>query len=297
MTDFVATRPVRPASLLVVGAGLIGTSVGLAASSRGLPVTLLDEDPQAVAVAVARGAGRPASDRDEPADLAVLAVPPSRVPEVLRGVQDRGSAKVYTDVASVKAPILAGAGAVGCDLASFVPGHPMAGSERSGPAAATADLFAGRTWVVCPGQGTDAAAVGAVLGLVDLCGATPVLLGPQAHDRAVAAVSHTPHLVAGALAAVLARVPVDDLRLAGPGVVDTTRIAAGDPGLWTQILGHNAAEVAVVAEAVAAELQRAVAALTAQPPDLTVLTELLTAGHAGREALTAARPLGRVAVG
>ncbi|WFE28144.1 prephenate dehydrogenase [Solwaraspora sp. WMMD791] len=292
MTELVAVPATRPASLLVVGTGLIGTSIALAARSGGLRVALADTEPAALAAAVARGAGRAAADTDPPADLAVLAVPPDRVPGVLRDAQHRRLATVWTDVASVKAPVLAGAEAAGCDLASFVPGHPMAGSERAGPAAADGRLFAGRTWALCPVKGTDPGAVDAVRGLVRLCGATPVTLSPQAHDRAVAAVSHTPHLVAAVLAAVLARVPAEDLRLAGTGVRDTTRIAAGDPELWTQILALNATEVGAVAEAVAADLCRAAAALRAGPPDLAVLAELLAAGRAGRAALTRTTPAG-----
>lgn len=292
MTELVAVPAVRPASLLVVGTGLIGTSIALAARSDGLRVTLRDADPTAVAAAVARGAGRAAADTDPPADLAVLAVPPDRVPDVLRAAQARRLATVWTDVASVKVPVTAGAAAAGCDLASFVPGHPMAGSERSGPAAADSRLFAGRTWALCPVPGTDPGAVDAVRGLVRLCGATAVTLSPQAHDRAVAAVSHTPHLVAAALAAALAQVPAEDLRLAGTGVRDTTRIAAGDPQLWTQILALNAPQVGAVAEAVAADLHRAAAALRARPPDLGFLAELLAAGVAGRTALTRAMPAG-----
>ncbi|BCJ58052.1 prephenate dehydrogenase [Micromonospora endophytica] len=274
-------------SVVVVGAGLIGASVGLAARAQGLSVTLLDEDPAAVAEAVARGAGRPAAPQEPTVDLAVLAVPPNAVPAVLRTAQQHRLARVYTDVASVKASVVAGARAAGCDLTSFVPGHPMAGGERSGPTAARADLFAGRSWAICPTQAPPAA-VDLVCHLVRLCGATPVLRSPEEHDRAVAAVSHTPHLVAGALAAALARLPAADLCLAGPGLRDTTRIAAGDPHLWTQILAHNATEVAAVATAVAEDLRRAAEALAANPPDLATVNGLLGAGQAGRAALEVA---------
>ena len=287
MRDSVAPS-VRPTSLVVVGTGLIGTSVALAARRRGVPVTLLDTDPTAVAVAVARGAGRPVNPDDPPADLAVVAVPPDALPEALRRAQERGLARAYTDVTSVKASIVDAVRSV-ADPTTVVLGHPMAGRERSGPAAASAELFAGRTWALCPLDDTRPEALAVVRGLVELCGARPVLLSPAAHDRAVALVSHVPRLVAGAMAAALARASVADLQLAGPGVRDVTRIAAADVGLWSQILAHNAAEVAAVAAAVAEDLRQVAMALAADPPDLATVSALLRAGQEGRAALDRAQ--------
>lgn len=280
--------PRPPASLLVVGTGLIGTSIALAARRHGVTVTLADRDPAAVAAAVRQGAGRAARPGDASAELAVLAVPPDAVPQTLRDTQRRLPANAYTDVASVKTPVTVGARAAGCDLRSFVPGHPMAGSERSGAGAATADLFVGRAWALCPGPHTDRRAVDLTRGLIALCGATPVTVSGEAHDRAVAIVSHAPHAVASAVAAALQLAPVDDLRLAGPGVRDVTRVAAGDPHLWTQILANNAPQVAAVLHAIAGELSRVAAALAADPPDLPTVTAMLDRGWAGRRALEAA---------
>jgi prephenate dehydrogenase len=269
-------------TLTVVGSGLIGTSIGLAARAAGLAVTLADRDPAAVAAAVARGAGRPAHPADRPADLAVLAVAPDAVAGVLVTAQRDGLARAYTDVAGVKAPVLDGVRASGGDLTSFVPGHPMGGRERSGAEAADSDLFAGRAWALCPAPTTTTAAVDAALDLVDLCGAVPVLLEPAEHDRAVAVVSHAPHVVAGAMAAALDGA---DLALAGPGLWDVTRVAGGRPDLWAQILRHNAPQVAAVLTRVADDLRRAACALAADPPELATVTGLLTDGRAGRVAL------------
>ncbi len=102
---------------------------------------------------------------DGSADLALLAVPPAAVAPTLAAAQRQNLARWYTDVASVKGFPLAQARALGCDLASFVPGHPLSGRERSGPAAARADLFLGRPWVICPGEKNPAAAVAAVTAL------------------------------------------------------------------------------------------------------------------------------------
>ncbi len=149
---------------------------------------------------------------------------------MLAAAQEAGQAACYTDVASVKASPLAAARALGCDLASYVPGHPLAGRERSGPAAARADLFLGRPWALCPVAETAPHAVARVDPLVRACGAEPVTADAGEHDRWVALVSHAPHVVASAMAARLADAPPGALTLAGQGLRDVTRIAAGRHG-------------------------------------------------------------------
>ena len=303
---------------MIIGTGLIGTSVGLALRERGVRVWLADDDPRAASLAASLGAGEllppvaapagrasvapglapppgaarlggaapdggaaplggvapdggAAADGDAapmlapppggPADLAVLAVPPDAVAPVLAAAQAAGLAACYTDVASVKARPLAAARALGCDLASYVPGHPLAGRERSGPAAARADLFLGRPWALCPAAETAEQAIARVTSLVIACGAEPVTAAPAEHDRWVALVSHAPHVVAAAMAARLAAAPDGALGLAGQGLRDVTRIAAGDTALWTQILLANAAGVSEVLALVADDLREAAAAL------------------------------------
>jgi prephenate dehydrogenase len=275
----------------VIGTGLIGTSIALALRSAGTTVWLSDADETATRMAAELGAGHvlpPGGVPDGPAGIAVLAVPPAAVAPVLAAAQRRGLADCYTDVASVKESPLLAAAAAGCDLTSYVPGHPMAGRERSGPAAARADLFAGRPWVVCPGPDSSAACVAAVIDLATACGAQPVSLAAADHDRFVALVSHAPHVVAAAVAAQCADAPDAALALAGPGLRDVTRIAASDPGLWTEILAQNAGQVAGVVQAVAARLAAAadllgVLAARAPAPDEVIkqLTALLEAGHDG----------------
>ncbi|MBY8850724.1 prephenate dehydrogenase/arogenate dehydrogenase family protein [Saccharothrix sp. MB29] len=138
----------RIKTLAVVGTGLIGTSIALAARSAGVSVVLEDRDDRALAAAVARGAGVPAAGSAPPADLAVLAVPPDAVAEVLWDARKRRLARFYTDVASTKAEVVRGSG----QLPAFVPGHPMAGAEKSGPEAARADMFHGAPlWRCAPG--------------------------------------------------------------------------------------------------------------------------------------------------
>ena len=249
-----------PRRVIVIGTGLIGTSAALALRRHGAEVWLSDRDAAAARLAADLGAGEvldaggpPPSG---PADLAVIAVPPAAVAAALAAAQKAGLARYYTDVASVKARPLARARETGCDIASYVPGHPLAGRERSGPAAGRADLFLGRTWALCPAPETAAEAVAAVTALVSACGAEPVVTDAATHDRWVALVSHAPHVVAAAMAAQLAPASVPDqaLSLAGQGLRDATRIAVGDTALWAQILGGNAAPVAEVLAAVAGDL-------------------------------------------
>jgi prephenate dehydrogenase len=284
-----------PASVIVVGTGLIGTSVALALRPQGVTVWLADSDPAAARLAADIGAGTVLpGDVPEgpppggPADVAVLAVPPQAVAPTLARAQAAGLARWYTDVASVKALPVSQARAAGCDMASFVPGHPLSGRERSGPAAARADLFLGRPWVICPDPPAPAAGLAAIEALARLCGAEPVQVSAAEHDRWVALVSHAPHVLSAAMAARLADASDGALSLAGQGLRDVTRIAAGDTGLWTQILAANAAPVADVLAAVAADLAAVAEALadTAQAAgpggqDLKVLAALLEQGGAG----------------
>jgi prephenate dehydrogenase len=284
-----------PASVIVIGTGLIGTSVALALRPQGVTVWLADSDPAAARLAADIGAGTVLpGDVPEgpppggPADVAVLAVPPQAVAPTLARAQSAGLARWYTDVASVKSLPVRQARAAGCDMASFVPGHPLSGRERSGPAAARADLFLGRPWVVCPDPPAPAAGLAAIEALARICGAEPVQVSAAEHDRWVALVSHAPHVLSAAMAARLADASDGALSLAGQGLRDVTRIAAGDTGLWTQILAANAAPVADVLAAVAADLAAVAEALAdsaqaAGPggPDLKVLAALLEQGGAG----------------
>jgi prephenate dehydrogenase len=271
-----------PGRVLIAGAGLIGTSVALALRERGTEVWLSDADDATARLAADLGAGTVVPDlRDAKgiADVAVLAMPPAAVATALAYAQECAVAYWYTDVASVKELPVTQARELGCDLTRYVPGHPLAGRERHGPAAARADLFLGRTWALCPLPETSPDAVAAVTALALACGADPVRADPATHDRWVALVSHAPHLVAAAMAARLApsSVAADALALAGQGLRDVTRIAAGDAGLWTQILSANAGPVAEVIAAVAEDLAAAARTLA----DAGDVTGLLDRGRAG----------------
>jgi prephenate dehydrogenase len=275
-----------PKRVLVAGAGLIGTSIALALREKGADVWLSDADPGTARLAADLAGGTVVSDlRDAKgiADIAVLAMPPTAVGRELAFAQECAVADVYTDVASVKVLPARQARDLHCDLAAYVPAHPLAGRERHGPAAAQTDLFLGRTWAICPLPETSGEAVDAVAGLAIACGADPVVTDPETHDRWVALVSHAPHLVAVAMAARLApsNVPADALKLAGQGLRDVTRIAAGDSGLWTQILTANAGPVAEVVAAVAEDLAAVARVLGSFPVGTPPVGTAVTAGTAG----------------
>src|SRR5690606_3577725 len=143
----------------------------------------------AVRLARELGAGeewRPGTPQAEGVDLAVIAVPPAAVATELHELQRIGAARFYTDVASVKGEPIHRARQLGCDLASYVASHPLAGREKSGPGAAREDLFLGRPWALCPTEEADPEAKAAVLRLIELCGANAVEVSAIDHDRAVA---------------------------------------------------------------------------------------------------------------
>ncbi len=156
----------------------------------------------------------------------------------------RGVARGYLDVASVKGGPRRELEALGLDLASYIGSHPMSGREKSGPLAATGDLFEGRPWVLTPTRDTDTEVLNLALELVSHCRAVPVVMDADAHDRAVALVSHMPHLVSSMVAARLENAEEAAVRLCGQGIRDVTRIAASDPGMWIDILSANPGPVA-----------------------------------------------------
>lgn len=288
MTGTGERRAGDPKTAVVIGTGLIGTSIALALRARGTRVWLTDTDQCAAQLAVDLGAGEllPADFRlAEPADVAVLAMPPAMVATSLLAAQRSGLARCYTDVASVKELPLLGAVDLGCDLATYVPGHPMSGRERSGPAAARVDLFVGRPWVICPVSDTDPDCVDVVTGLIGACDASLVRMSATEHDQCVALVSHVPHLVAAAVAVRCADAGERALSLAGPGLRDVTRIAASDADLWTEILSANAGPVRAVLLAVAERLGAAaemLAGISAGHEESgKLLTALLESGRDG----------------
>lgn len=274
---------------VVIGTGLIGTSAALALAGRGVAVHLVDHDPERARTAAALGAGTDEAPEGR-VDLAIVAVPPAHVATALADAMRTGIARGYLDVASVKGGPRRELEALGLDLSGYIGTHPMSGKERSGPLAATADLFEGRPWVLTPTRDTDTEVLNLALELVALCRAVPVVMDADAHDRAVALVSHTPQLISSMVAARLQDADDTAVRLCGQGIRDVTRIAASDPRMWVEILSANPGPVADVLAGVAADLDETVQALRAlQSSDeskrqdgVEGIEDVLLRGNAGR---------------
>lgn len=266
--------------VLIVGSGLIGTSLGLALRRADVTVWLDDRDPACVAEAVAMGAGLAWQEGLGEPSLVVVAVPPSATAtEVARA--SRFATATVTDVTSVKAEMLAAAIAAGADPTRVVGGHPMAGRELSGPGAGRRELFDDRPWVITPLPESEPDRVRQVVDMARTCGAVPFVMDPEDHDRAVALTSHAPQVISSLLAARLMDADDQAVLVSGQGLRDMTRIAASDPTLWREILAANAGAVADVLEAFAADLARVVDDLRSGIESGVV--SALDRGRAGRE--------------
>jgi prephenate dehydrogenase len=231
--------------LAIVGTGLMGASVGLAAKRAGVHwVGGIDADEDAAAVALERGAVdvvAPVSELLAEADLAVVAAPVTVLPGLVEEVIERAPERcTVTDVGSTKDWSL------GLSQ-QFVGGHPVCGREARGPSHATAELFDGATWFLTPTAATDPERYRLVHGFVASLGAVPVAIAPQAHDRLVALTSHLPHALANLLVnqAGSGRIEGHDpLAAAGGSLRDMTRVAGANPRIWVDIFLDNAPELA-----------------------------------------------------
>jgi prephenate dehydrogenase len=270
----------RIARLVVVGVGLIGGSFALALRAAGLVDTV---------VGVGRGranldAARQLSIIDRQvqidgdwaaelaaADLVLLAAPVAQYPALLAAMAGRlGPNTIVTDAGSTKQDVIAAArAALGGAMPRFVPGHPIAGTEHSGAAAAFATLFRERNVVLTPVGETDPVATATVAALWEACGSRVRVLDAAAHDRIFAAVSHLPHLVAfGLVEAFAARPDADDIfRFAASGFRDFTRIAASSPEMWRDIALANRDALLVEVAAFRDQLDRLAAMVAAGDGD------------------------------
>ena len=265
----------------VVGLGLIGASVALALTETGWSVTGRDSDAATVAAAI-NGGVVTGTDPSPDVELVVIATPAGIVArlasEILAHVTN--PEVVVTDVAGVKGSIVAAV-----TDQRFLGGHPMAGSELRGLAGARADLFRGSTWVLTPPDQTSPSTYSKLHGILREIGANVVAVSAEDHDRLVAIASHVPHLLAGSLMNEASQVAEQDavlLQLAAGGFRDMTRIAAGDPGIWPDILFENRDAVVKSLEALEGRLQRLRAALLDDERDV-ILESLLSAASARRQ--------------
>ena len=265
--------------LAIVGFGLIGGSVALAARARGVASRVAGVDRAEVAsLPAARNAADDVIDTADEAgvrqvladaELVVVATPVGAIEAIIVDVLD--VAATATDCGSTKRAILARASR-SARRSRFVPGHPMAGLPQGGIERASKDLFEGRPWLLCPEQ-SDLDAVERVEAFVSAIGARPVRLSAEEHDRAVALTSHLPQLLASALAVLAERKHADVA--AGPAFQSATRVAGGGEAMWHDILATNADEVSLALDALGAELDGIARSLRHKPPDLGPALRLL----------------------
>jgi prephenate dehydrogenase len=235
---------------LILGTGLIGASVGAGLTGRGWHVAGWDPDRAALAEALEMGAvSEVVSDPFGAAgevDLVVLCGPAAAIIETLERLETDA---LVTDVAGVKVPVVRAAR----HLARFVGGHPMAGRESSGPGSASAAMFRGAAWILTE-DGAAETDLKVMEETVEELGAFPVRMSAEAHDAAVAAVSHLPQVVASALVDLVAS-DSTAFSLAAGGFRDVTRIALSEPGWWTDILTENRQPLSELLRRLSAELE------------------------------------------
>lgn len=268
--DITPGRAVRPQRVALLGTGLIGGSLAAAWRSRSAPVSIAGfalggDAERARELGLIDQVFTDPAEAVAGADWVVFAAPVPTLPGLMSEIAPAlGTVTRLTDCGSTKSSVVQAARArLGEAFDRFVPGHPIAGSEKSGPDAANPDLFRGRRWVLCPtnaGQQTHCEALRALLAPT---GAVVSEMTPAEHDRLFAEVSHWPHVVAFALGAAIGRGELADaaIEFSGGGLRDTSRIAASSPELWAGILIDNAQSVLESGERYRAELDGLIRAL------------------------------------
>jgi len=226
-------------SVRIVGAGLIGTSIGLGLVQRGIKVQMLDADPKAQSLANDLVGGEVVVDPE----LVVLAMPTSQLSAVIGIEIQLNPQSTFIDVGSVKSEVVLHVETFSGLSKRFVPTHPMAGREIGGAGSARADLFQGRSWILTPSSDLEGSSKDLALELIAHLGATPIELTAADHDRAVAKISHLPQIAASLIAKQLDGTPAAWMELAGQGLRDTTRIAGSDESLWKEIIHSNRNEL------------------------------------------------------
>ena len=279
-----SARPRAVERLAVVGTGLMGASVALAAGRAGTRCRGFDSDSGVLERAAARGALEPAQSLAEAvadAELVVVAVPVGEAPAVVQEVLDAAGADVVvTDVASTKRPLAA------LDDPRFVPGHPVAGGATGGPARATADLFDAATWFLAPTETSAAASIELVERFVASLGARAVRTDAAAHDRLLALTSHLPHALANVLMLRVAAAAAEDdapLAFAGASLREMTRLAGANAAVWSDIFLGNADEIAAALDGLRASLDELEQAL--RNGDRERIEQTIATAAAARERL------------
>jgi prephenate dehydrogenase len=265
-----------------VGAGLIGTSIGMVLASRGYEVGFSDVSQRSAELAQELvGMERVGSEFEF--DLLIAAVPPDSVSDVIIDAFQNHLAKIYIDVASVKTKCVQEIESFDPLLASkFCGTHPMAGREVSGPESAQTDLFEGRPWIITPTKLTSSETIAQVSALITTMGAIEVQMSPPEHDEAMALVSHAPQVLASLMAGELTLNSTTAPSLAGQGLRDVTRIAASDSQLWVGILSSNARALQPILSSIHSRLGRFIHSIEGEI-DEEYIGRFLDQGRSGRD--------------
>lgn len=267
--------------IAVIGTGLIGTSIALAATAAGYVVDAWDPSVENLSTAVKLGAVHHAAkslgEAVHNAAIIVVATPPDLIADTVRSVLAfAGKDCIITDVTSTKVPLMPLAEAD----TRFIPGHPMAGSERHGAIHARADLFHGAVWPICPADSTPDVVITTIEDFIQAIGGMPMRLDASVHDASIAITSHLPHIAAYAMYAMARQADLSTglpvFELAAGGFHSATRVAASSPEVWTRILTSNRAAVVETLDGYLEHLNAVKQAL-AEKDDAT-LANLLHAG-------------------
>ena len=272
--------------LVIIGSGLLGTSVAMGLRARGFTgrITALCRSQASADKALATGAYDETTNDSasvlSQATLAVIAVPLSGFAAVFAHIAEHGAKElIITDVGSTKASVIADAQAHLSDLSRVIGAHPMAGSEKSGPDAGDPDLFVGKPCILTLSDTDDPKAVALVRRLWETLGMSILEMSPREHDEKAAVVSHLPHLAAVMLVQVAEA--MGGLELASTGYRDTTRLASSNPPMRADILMANRESVDQALEALGARLDGMRQALQAGDPH--AILALLAAARDSRE--------------
>ena len=266
-------------SVKIVGSGLIGTSIGLALSARGIKVAMSDVDQAAAFLAQSLVNAETNFESTHAFDVVVLAVPPSEFKKALAEEIKLNALSTFVDILSIKTKPLLEVQSFEEILPRYVGTHPMAGREVSGPQSARGDLFDGRTWILTSGELTSRQSLDRATELIALCGGVLVKLSPQEHDQAMALISHTPQILASLLASQLVGSNPQWLGLIGQGFKDVTRIADSDPSLWKEIISENAENILPVLRSFRQKLEDVETTLS----NSSAAQSMIESGNAGRK--------------
>ena len=269
----------------IIGAGLLGTSIGLRLTSLGVQVSLEDQSEDHLQTAIKLGAGRNLLDGDQISTV-VVCVPPEATAQVVAQALDRFPNSVVTEIASVKSEIHKHLALSDSQSKRFISSHPMAGKEISGPEGATADLFIGKPWVIVGDSSQEIEALATDLGAVI------IYMGIEEHDEAVAKVSHLPQVISSLLAGMFAEDNQKTLSISGTGLADTTRIAASDADLWIQILISNRENLVPLLESYSKALQLLIEDLKSKSDQEVVesIKKLMKTGNSGKARIEESKP-------